>query len=522
MAGPSNGVRDGLSSVTVGTLLMLLGTLGFVGQGFISRVILARTLSPVEWGQFSLGLALAGLLSSIGTLGLPSAIARNLPFSRGDGERRSIVHSSFVVTLTSAVLVSFGLFLFGVYVGDTYGAGTLSLTIELFGVAVGLSILSTWIASVFQGYEDVLPNALFLQVVNPGLFIVFLIVALRTTSSAAFYTGALVAYVGAAVVTFVAIALYGRRRLRRRLPDGPRSPGASRTLFRFALPLFFVSALGFATGNADTLIVGIYHQASVGFYTADLSLARLVPVGVGALSYIYLPVASRFIRAGDTEAIRVTYVTATKWMVLTSLPMFVVFFFLPASSLAFVYGPAYSGTTEPLRIIVLGAFLSTLVGPASAAQVSYGQTRLLVLNNAISAGMDIVLSLLLIPGLGITGAAIAWATATFVNAFLSMAELAIWADLHPVRAHYLVPVVGTSLPFVAAFLLFTVPFPLWSLPLLVLGIALAFFGVVLVTGSIDQGDRLVLEVVERMIGRPIRLLRRVGAWGVRHPIFRVR
>jgi O-antigen/teichoic acid export membrane protein len=427
-----------------------------------------------------------------------------------------MVHSSFLVTLASAVLVALGLLALGVYIGDAYGHGTLSLTIELFAVAVGFTIVATWIASVFQGFEDVLPNALFLQVANPALFIVFLLLALRTApSGTALYLGALAAYVLAAAVTLAALAAYSRGRLRRRLPEGPRAPGAAGTLFRFAAPLFVVTVLGFVAGSADTLIVGIYHQHDVGFYTAALSLARLVPVGVGALSYIYLPVASRFLRAGDTESVRLTYVTATKWMALTSLSLFAVFFFLPASSLSLVYGSAYGSTTAPLQLLVAGAFLGTLVGPAAAAQVSYGQTRLLVLNNVVAAGLDVGLSFALIPGMGITGAAIAWATANAVNAFLSMVELALWADLHPVRSHYLVPLVGTALPVFA--LLGVVPFtlPFWSLPLVVLGVAAFFFLVVLVTGSIDRGDRLALEVLEGMLGRPIRPLRRLGAWGVR-------
>ncbi len=118
MAPRESSARDGLSSVTWGTLLMLLGTLGFVGQGFVSRVILARALTPIEWGQFSIALALAGLLSSIGTLGLTNAIARGLAFAPDDAERRAMVHSAFVVTLGASVVLSLGLFLFGVEVGS--------------------------------------------------------------------------------------------------------------------------------------------------------------------------------------------------------------------------------------------------------------------------------------------------------------------------------------------------------------------------------------------------------------------
>jgi O-antigen/teichoic acid export membrane protein len=513
MAGGSErSAREGMSAVTWGTLLMLIGTLGFVGQGFISRVLLARTLTPAEWGQFSLGLALAGLLSSIGTLGLTNAIARSLPFAQSDDERRAMVRSAFTVSVVAAIGLSVALYLFGVFVGRAYGVPSLVLVIELFAASVGVSIIASLIAAIFQGYEDVVPNALFVNILNPALFLVFLVATFKTAPHSADLAAALASYLGAAALTLLLLAVYARGRLRQRLPAGPRAGGAARKLFWFAAPLFLVSVMGYLTGNADTLILGIYRQANVGYYTAALSLARLVPIGVGALSYIYLPVAARFYRQGDQESIALTYVTATKWMALVSLPLLIVFLFLPGASLAFVYGAAYETHTRPLQVLVIGAFLGTIAGPAAAAQVSFGQTRLLVYNNAISGALDVGLSFALIPGLGLTGAAIAWGVANALNALLSMVELAVLSHVHPIRSHYLVPLVGTAVPFILFLSLDPFQPVYWLLPVLVLAIAGAFVAVVLLTGSVDRGDRLVLEVVEGMIGRRLSALRRLARW----------
>ncbi|MCI4349525.1 MAG: flippase [Thermoplasmata archaeon] len=516
MDAPVRSTRDGLTSVTWGTLLMLLGTLGFVAQGFVSRVLLVRTLSPVEWGEFSLGLALAGLLSSIGTLGLPQAIARSLPFAHSASEERAIVRTSLGVTALAAVLLSSGLFLFGLYVAVAYAAPGLALTIELFAVSVGVSIIASILASSFQGFEDVLPNALFLQVINPGLFIVFLLAAIRLAPKSQLFVACLVSYPSAAAVTLGALALYARLRLRGHLARGPPEPAVLHRLYALAAPLFLVSVTGFITGNADTLILGVYHQATVGYYTAGLSLARLVLVGVGALSYIYLPVAARFVRSGDTGAIRMTYVTATKWMVLVSLPLFIVFFFLPGPSLGLVYGASYAGTTLPLQVLVVGAFLATLAGPAGATQVSLGQARLLLANNVATGATNLLLSLLLIPPMGVLGAAIAWSVSNAVNPVLSVIELALLEGVHPLQSHYVLPVAGTLLPFIVLFRL--VPFapPFWLLPGVVLVVAGAFLVAILLSGSVDRGDEIVLEVVEGMLGRPLLTVRRIGRWRMRH------
>lgn len=520
MAESSDAARDGLSSVTWGTLLMLLGTLGFVGEGFVSRVLLARTLTPVEWGQFSLGLALAGLLAAVGTLGLPNAVARSLPYAAGDAERRTIIRTALLATVAAAAALAAALIAVGLYVGARYEAPRLAETFELFAVASAFTIVAALIASVFQGYEDVVPNALFVQVVNPGLFIVLLVASFRLAAPSTFYTDALLAYLIAGIAALALIGLYARRRLARRLPAGPRAPAAARRLFLFAAPLLVVSVMGYLAGNVDTLLLGVYAQPELGYYTAALSLARLVLVGVGALGYIYLPVAARLYRAGDRESIRLTYVTATKWMVLVSLPLFLVFVVLPGASLGFVYGPSYSsssfGLDPTLQLLVAGAFLATLAGPATSAQVALGQTRLLVYNTAVAAAVDIALSALLIPPMGLPGAAIAWAVATAAYPILGVFELALFEGIHPLERHYLVPVAATALPIGALLLALPLHPSLWLLPLLVLAGAGAYLLVIFVTGSVDRGDLLVLEVVEGMLGRRLHLLRRVGGWRMRH------
>ncbi|MCI4351211.1 MAG: polysaccharide biosynthesis C-terminal domain-containing protein, partial [Thermoplasmata archaeon] len=172
----------------------------------------------------------------------------------------------------------------------------------------------------------------------------------------------------------------------------------------------------------------------------------------------------------------------------------------------------YTTATVPLQILVAGAFLSTLVGPATATQVSYGQTRLLLYNTIASAVADVGLSIVLIPVWGLAGAAVAWAVAAALQPVLSMVELAALRRVHPFRRHYLVPLAVTGIPLGLLFATGLVAPPIWSLPLLAFGVVALFVLVVLLSGSLDEGDRLLLDAVERLLGRRLTLVRRVGAW----------
>ncbi|MGP8109743.1 MAG: oligosaccharide flippase family protein [Thermoplasmata archaeon] len=513
-------VRDGLSTVTRGTIYLIVTTFLFVLFSFLSRVLLVRSISPGDWSAFAFGFTAAGVLSAVGALGLPLAVARSLPYSTSDSERRTIVRTAFTVGGVAAATSAVALGLSGPTLGNALGSPAIGFGLEFFAIAAGFSIVSNLIAAVFQGFADVLPNALFVQVLNPALFLGFVVAAVTLPPRQLTYHDALITYAVAAVVTTVGLVVYALRRLPRRLPPGPGAPHARGELLRFTAPLFVVGAMATLLGSSDTLVLGIFRSGEVGTYTASLTLARLLLVGINAAAYVFLPVAARFVRRGDSHAVRLTYATITKWLVALSMPLLFLFVLLPSESLGFVYGSAYSTTVLPLQITVLGAFAMTLLGPSTVAQVAYGYTRLLAYNAIAAAATDVVLALLLVPRMGYVGAAIAWSSAAVLYSGLALVEIASSDRIHPFRRQFVVPLAVAALPVAALFLVFRPTFPGWALPPLGLALAGLFVLVTVATRSIDEGDRLLLEAVERLIGRPLPFVRRLGRRVVRKDLRR--
>jgi len=501
--------------VTRGTLFLLISTLLLVGLNFVARVLIVRNISASDWSAFSFGFTLTGVLVSVGFLGLPSAVARSIPYAGTDAERRTIVWATLWIGCVAALIGSVALFLFANSIGAALGSPAIGVGLQYFPISVGSLVVATIIASIFQGYEDVTPNAAFIQVVNPALFVAFLAWDSVLPNVGITYRESLLAYALANAITLVLLVIYLVVRLPRRLPPGPRAPSALGRYLRFTAPLFVVGVMGTVTGSGDTLILGIFHSGEVGTYTASLTLSRLLPIGVAAASYIFLPVASRFLRLNDTRSIAITYATVTKWMILVSLPLFLLFFFLPSASLGFVYGPSYTTVVAPLQITVAGAFATTLLGPAPTAQVAFGQTRLLA-SNAVAAGLvDVGVAVVLVPAYGYVGAAIAWAIANAAYTVLCLVELGVITHVHPFEWHYVVPVMATGIPVAVALAVVHPNLPWWSLPILAVAIALLFVVLVLATRSVDDGDRLLLDAVEHLVGRPLPWLRRLGRYALR-------
>ena len=503
-------LREGLSTVTRGTTFVIASTICLVLFNFLSRVLLVR--SNANWGAFSFDLAVAAVLSSVGTLGLPNAIARSLPYSTSDAERRAYVRTSLTIALASGTTIAVALWLAAGPVGRYLGNPAVGLGLQFFAIAVGASIVGGLIASIFQGFADVAPNALFLQIVNPGLFLAFLGVEYYLPSIGLSYRNALVAYALANAVTLCALAVYAARRLPRHLPVGPRAAGMTGRLLDFAGPLFVAGAMVTLAGFGDTLVLGAYHNSAVATYTASLTLARLVQIGIGAASYIYLPVAARFLSRANHRAVQLTYATVTKWMAILSVPLFFLFVLLPQQSLGFVYRGSYGTVVLPLQLTVAGAFAATLLGPGAMTLIAYGRVRLLAYDALVAGLADVGLALLLVPTYGYVGAAVAWGSANVVYAALCLAQLASTDGITPFRRHFVVPLLVALVPLVLLVLPFRGLVPEWALVPIGLGVAAAFVGAVVATGSIDEGDRLLVGAVESLIGRPLPLVRRLGRW----------
>ena len=336
---PRSAVQEGFSTVTKGTLLLLVSTLCLVGLTFVWRVMLYRSFpsGSSDLNAFFFGLTLAGLVGAVGTLGLTNAVARSIPYAATDAERRTIVRGTLIIGGVASAASAVALWAFAGTIGRDLGQPAIGVGLEYFPIAVGTSIFASLIASIFQGYEDVIPNALFVSILTPALFVTFLAIAIFLPPFGLSYIDALVAYVAANAVTLGLLVVYGVVRLPRRLPPGPQAPEALGRLLRFAAPLFVVSIMGTVTGSGDTLVLGLFHPEEIVTYTASLTLARLHQIGIGAQGFIFLPVATKFLRNDDTASILLTYATTTKWMILFSLPLFLLFFFLLCVFIVLVY-----------------------------------------------------------------------------------------------------------------------------------------------------------------------------------------
>lgn len=504
-----------LRSMSRGTSVMVVATLLVVVLQFFTRAIVTRNVTTDQWGEFNLGFSLASLLALTAAFGIPTATARSLAFEQTLEARFALVRKAIYVSVPVGAVAGILVYVFAGAIAAPFAkAGQPSLTpvFQLFSVSIALTMLSNVLVGIFQGLERAEPYAIFIQIVNPALFLAFTAALLGLRAG---FEGVLIGYVLSWVGSFAGLAVYTYRRLPpllRRLSTKEFTGDASGRVPFVALSvtLFGVAALSYVTSYADTLLLGVFRAATpVGEYSSAMTLTRLLLVGTGTVTFIYLPITSRLRRQRDFEGLRSTYITVTRWMTLLAVPFTFVFFFDARFSLAFSFGPLQVGGSQALMILVVANTLAIALGPSVSTLGGLGETRLVLWFTVVSALSNVVLCFVLIPPYGLVGAAVAWSVARLVFPALALARIYQEHRITPFGRTFVRPSL-LSLAILLPVFVFLLPRPtlIW-LPILVLFPLVVFLGSILLLRCVEPGDLHFAMTLERRLGpvaRPIRRL----------------
>ena len=124
------------------------------------------------------------------------------------------------------------------------------------------------------------------------------------------------------------------------------------------------------------------------------------------------------------------YQVATSWLVLMAWPMYLgLAVFAPL--LLRVFKPQYVAGASSLEILAVTMLIATGIGPVDMVLLMGGRSFWNLFNVIVALTVNVSLSLLLVPRIGIAGAAIAWAGSIVVNNVFPLAEVRAFLRVHP-------------------------------------------------------------------------------------------
>jgi len=286
-----------------------------------------------------------------------------------------------------------------------------------------------------RGFGTMVP---YVAVQNIGLPTVRLVLVTVVTLAGLGSTAAVIAWgapvaVAFAVAAAVVMMLLGRAERSDDSPIAPsRRPGELAAEFwRFAAPQGLAGILGVAVTWMDVLLVGALRSTREAAIYAAAS--RLAVVGAYALEAVGMAIAPRIsalLAAGEPRRVEELYRTATWSMMALVWPVYVAFaVFSPV--VMELFGPEFVSGHTALLILCGGMLVNLATGNVTMVLLMGGKSSWNLCNVAASLALNVALNLVLTPGMGITGAAIAWAASLVFMNVAPLVQIGLFLDLRP-------------------------------------------------------------------------------------------
>jgi O-antigen/teichoic acid export membrane protein len=412
--------------------------------GFLRQLSIIRLLSPEEYGLISLGMIVTEIFIIIATLGLNLGSQRYIAFSMGKGDERrtrGVIFSTNGILIISVTMITIAAPLLASPLSRFFDMEEMSGVIMWLALLIAPYVTIDILASYFLGFHRAGPKAVFQRIFLGIASLVCTIAFLMVRKDLA---SALLAMAVSYIIVAVIVLFYSTRNFPIKLRGGERIPMA-RTMLVFSIPLFATAALGYLIFQIDTLILGYYVSAEmVGIYNGAFIFSQFLAAPLNAVALIYMPIISSMAARDRHEELKAVYRSATKWLFIATLPLFLVLFMFPRNVLSLFLGADYIEAAVALQLLCAGEFVNTLVGPLGMTLLAYGRTNLMMINSIIAVTASIILNVILIPRFGIEGAAFGlMISLTMANA-LSLGFLYFIYHIHPFYSNYVKPVLIIS------------------------------------------------------------------------------
>ncbi len=264
-----------------------------------------------------------------------------------------------------------------------------------------------------------------------------------------------------------------------------------RPLLNYSFPLMFVIILQTFMHWMDILMLGYFTDAtSVGLYHPAARTAGLLQALLFSFLSIYAPVFSQLHRKGDNAEMTRLYHMVTRWILILAIPISLIFLIFPAKVML-IFGPAYMASAQVLIILTFATFIQTIFGAAGPALNMSGHTKLVLWNTIGAFLINLVLNIVLIPRLGITGAAIATFSSLTTFALVLVVEVHFLLGLTFIHKNLFKPVVAGIITAVMLMVLKPVIMAYHTLVTLLIGTLSSFslFGALLWLLKFEPEDK---------------------------------
>ena len=386
-----------------------------LATGFLLSVILGRFLGAAPFGLFTMTLTIYTIASLIGGIGIPAAIVKYVAEYKEDKEKLNIFVSCGIInsTIFGAIIGSV-LFALSSVLAGIFNMPELTDLIKIVAFALPFLVVNNTLLGLLNGLREMKSYSL-RAVIRSILLLGFTILLVGIGLG---IKGAVLALLLSEVGTLVLLIFISRNFFRFVIQDYVKT---TRELVKFGSQLFLASAIYMVNTRADMLLVGYFLlDKDVGIYAIAVAFASVFQMIPGAISTVTYPMMSEYNNNGMHQATELLINKTMKYVLIASSIVGILIIFSAHDIIFWLLGPEFLPAVMPLTILIfIMLFFGSLAATGSAFSAA-GRPDIAFKLNLMRLVPNIALDILLIPRLGITGAAIATAVSMFIGGILGI------------------------------------------------------------------------------------------------------
>ncbi|MDJ1433107.1 flippase [Halostagnicola sp. A-GB9-2] len=430
---------------------------GVIFSGLL-LVILARLLTAEQYGLLYLSISIFSVIILITSFGFSRSAARYITdYEENDpGQIPYIIRASLLYCAVALLVVGFSFTVFQEQISHWLGEPDLQPLLLVGILYIIFYSFVEYCRRIFQGFKSIKKSAT-LHVVNTSFKFVFVVLLVVIGFDA---VGALVGYVVGLVVTslFGAVLLY--RTVKAYESSAKVEPGLRRKLFEYSLPITLTSSGTVLIKRVDVILIGFFlNPVAVGYYTVSKQIIDFVVKPANSLGFSISPRYSEQVSKGNYSRAATLYQDALHSMVLLYAPAAIGLFLVADPAVTLIFGQEYHGAIPVVQMFSIYVLIQAISYVTGSGLDYLGKAKFrAILKGTIAVG-NVVLNIILIPTIGITGAALATVlTYGFYvtgNVYLMHCELPLdWAKIaaNTIKALLIASVMGAIVFALSAYI----------------------------------------------------------------------
>jgi len=383
--------------------------------GFIITVLLARYLGAGDLGLYRMVSTIYGIAMLFAAIGIPAAIIKYVAEYKGDGSKtNSIVSAGVITSLLLGIIFSVLFYLSSGIFEEIFKMPGLAGLLKILSPVFPFALVGGVLFGMLNGLREMKKYGTAAIIQSVLMLVVSVLLIYFGFGVAGIVIGVVLASVGWCLYLLLITRDYFEITF-----EGYASN--TKRMLVFGAQVFGANAINMINYQADIIMIGYFLTATdVGYYAVAVGLSKffwLVPQTIQTITY---PATSEYWRMNNHSALQVMIDKSMKYTACILLPVGLGVGFFAKDIITLIFGDGFVHAVLALQILIVGTVVFGVVKAIGGSVTGMGRPDIALKIVAISATINVVLNVLLIPAYGISGAAVATALSLFIGSLLGI------------------------------------------------------------------------------------------------------